>query len=229
MSMFLTDSGLVGHWVAETATGQAGSSSPFNPSDYDYVKFTLTGSSWRDTAVSEQLYWTGILSPTSIEVTIPTTGSGTFSASGIIGQFVTGRSGPDDQGNYAWTAYSRPSATNIVNSGKSSTCPGTAVYTYEWSGDNHDKLVIHMPSRQSPPYAPIPPYLTFTDPELTESGHMYYRTAGTPPGWVITTSHSGTSDNGWTPRIWTAFGDSASSYTAYRASASFAPYSSEAQ
>lgn len=228
MSMFLTNSGLIGDWVPATASAKAGSGAPFDLSDYEYVKFRLTGSSWHGHEEGSNVYYTSIISPSSIEVTVPATGSGTFSASGWFGQCHTSKYGPDDQGNYAWHAASQPASTNIANRGTSATCRGTAVYKYEWSGDNHDILVISVPG----PYdlGPSAPYKTFSDNGLYESGRMYFRSAGAEPGWVITTSYSHygpTWPSATHPQVWSAFGDSVSSYTAYSDHGAFKPLSSE--
>lgn len=228
MTLLLTDSGVLGQWATETASGNAASGASVNLADYDYVKFNLTGSSWHGIALASNMHWTGIISPSSVEITIPTTGSGTFSASGLMGVSHTARSGPDDNGYYNWTAISLPPSYNIANrASPSATCSGTAVYTYNWTGENGSVLEIGMPNGYYPTYE------YFSKGVLYESGRMHFVSAGVT-GWVITTSYSETSTARSLPStyehpgVWSAFGDSASSYTAYRTHATFLPFSSEA-
>ncbi len=232
MSLFLNNGSLLGNWVSASATANAGTQAPFNPAEYDYVKFTLTGSSWHSNSAGsgQNYYATSMIEPSSIEVTILTTGSGSFSASGMFGWCVTAKFGPyDDHGNYTWSAWTMPSAQNVINGGSSATCRGTAVYGYEWSGENNGILVIHAPG----PFDSEPPSIPYKSSEsatLVEGGRMHFRT-GLKPGWVITTASSSIipASASIRPYAWNAWADSAKTYTAYKSSGSFKLFSAGEQ
>lgn len=227
MSMFLTDSGLMGNWVPATASAKLGSSTPFNPADYEYVKVPLTRSShsWSTdlTSVPYMLY-TSMISPSSVEITIPTTGSGFVSATGYAGEFRFHSAGDDDNNNYGWTARSNPPQQYMVENGcDSGMGKFTAKYHYIWGGDNNNKLQIS--ARR---YDNITQYKT-----LYESG-KFYRNPQTHQ-LVVTTSRSELCYNGdplvaaWNliPDGWDTASGSGATYTAYSDHGAFKPLSSE--
>jgi hypothetical protein len=231
MSMLLTDSGLIGNWLTETATASTGSSSPFVPSEYSYVNIALTGAchSWYTDGVNPQYntQYTGMISPTSVTITIPTTGTGYVSASGYGGKatYKTGKD-PEMAIGTMWTAISRPWDTSIAGgTPKSSMCPMTAVYKYTWSGDNHDKLHIAV-------YNQI-----VSCGARFESGQMFWTSVPKPQRVLYTGSSVYVSSMpdpldrsryNVSPDVWLPASGSGGTYTAYKLSASFCPFSSEA-
>lgn len=229
MSMFLTNSGLIGDWVPATASAKLGSSTPFIPADYEYVKVPLTGRShsWYTdlTSVPHYLY-TSMLSPTSVEITVPTTGSGLVSATGYAGEFRLVSAGPDEYNNYGWTALSNPPQQYMVENGCNSGMGKiTARYVYNWYGPNNDKLEISSRA----PYDVASQYKT-----LYESGH-FYRDPFTHR-LVVTTSRSEliyvTSEvpvmgHALFSDAWDTASGSGATYTAYSDHGAFKPLSSE--
>ena len=236
MSMFLTNSGLIGDWVPATASAKLGSSTPFNPADYEYVKVPLTGRShsWSTdmTSVPYEKY-TSMISPTSVEITVPTAGTGYFTSSGYVtasgyaGEFRLYSAGPyDDNNNYWWVAVSNPPQQYMVENGcHSGMGKITARYKYNWDGENNNKLQIISEA----PYVQSAQYKT-----LYESGR-FYRDPFTHR-LVVTTSMSElvyvTSDipiigHALYSRAWDTASGSGATYTAYSDHAAFKPLSSE--